>query len=43
MRQVNKAKFFGWAAAAFVGVGLIAYLGVAIYHTSGSPLGYPRY
>ena len=31
MRQVNKAKFFGWAAAAFVGVGLIAYLGVAIY------------
>ena len=31
MRQVNKAKFFGWAAVAFVGVGLIAYLGVAIY------------
>lgn len=31
MRQVNKAKFFGWAAAAFVGVGLIAYFGVAIY------------
>ena len=31
MKQVNKAKFFGWAAVAFVGVGLIIYGAVALY------------